>query len=657
MRRNRLPLLFAVICIIFFVVTAALSVFKASSTWDDPPHLAGGIAQWQTGDPRLNADHPPFARLVGAIPSLFMDIPRLVERGPWAWARWDINSAASAYFDIIEDRLLWPSRLTMLSFSVLLGFLLYQWGGELYGRQKTWLPLALYAFCPPLIANATLVTTDLAATAFIFSAVYSWWRYLSHPSKTNLAWICLSVTLAFASKHTAILLAPILLTTAIIYLGLPPSTPFPLARRLRIVGFALLVISIATVAGLNSIYFFDGVFLTPPEYIARSSGMFAIFPKGSETLAKIWPSWLPVPLPYVYVCGLLAALGNVGELGHATYFLGQAGYGGWPNYFLMLLLIKLPIPTLILITFGISRAVSRLPRDGWNIVYLMTPPLLLLLIASNGKMQIGIRHILPALPFLFLLAGYTLRNPVRLWHTFAVTGLVAASGFNTVVKFPNYLMYYNFLAGGPNQGWRISVTGDDFGQGDADLVRWLQVRGIKQIAYGGFGWGGAVLNRAGINTTPIPCDDTGELLAIHAGQLLLTYDLEKKRCYDWMLLREPDEKIGYSIFIYNSDNRPPLPPPANLTLFSEALKLQLSGQPESAIPVYKKYLQQEPNYYQAHFNLGCALMDTHQCESAIPEFERTLELWPAYQEAHQYLAKCHRLLGEIDKAKPHGQIR
>ncbi|MCX7112907.1 MAG: glycosyltransferase family 39 protein [Proteobacteria bacterium] len=655
MWQTRFPLVFAAACILLFVVTAALSVYHTSSTWDDAPHITGGVSQWQTGEPRLNADHPPLARLWGALPVLFMDVPPLTRLGPGSWEKADLTGATGDYFGVIEDRLLWPSRLTMLIISVLLGCLLYAWGVALHGRERVWLPLALYAFCPPLLANAPLVTTDLAATTFIFAAVFSWWRYLNEPSKKNLAWVCLSVTAAFASKHTAMLLVPLLLLLGSISLGRVTVIHDDFGRRLRIVGFALLAIGVTTVVGLNMIYFFDGFFLTPPEYLERSSGAFTAFHGKAEILSRFWPSWLPVPLPYIYVCGVLSLMGNVGEFGSATYFLGQAGYGGWSNYFLMLLLIKLPIPSLILIGLGVTRAVSRLPRDWWNILFLMVPPILLVLMASNGKMQIGVRHILPAFPFLFLLAGYALHYPLRRWKKIAVGGLVAMSGFSTLAIYPNYLMYFNFFGGGAGQGWRISVTGDDYGQGDAELGRWLQNRGIREVAFGPFGWGGVVLNRAGIAIKPIPCEDTGELVAIHAGQLLLTYDLPKKRCYDWMLLREPDQKIGYSIFIYNSKNRPQPKPPVNLSLFSQALKLQLSGQNQAAIPLYQDYLQQEPNYYQAHFNLGCALMDANQCAVAIPEFKRTLELWPGYQEAHHYLAKCYRNIGQLEQAQWHEQ--
>lgn len=656
MWRPRLPPLLAAVLIAIFVITAALSVRNTSSSWDDPYHLTGGIAQLQTKDPRLNADHPPLARLIAAIPTLFIKVDSVAEHAPSAWESADLFQSSSILFGAIEDQLLWPSRLIMLSFSILLGWLVYAWSSQLFGSRNALLPLILFAFCPPLLAYAPLVTTDMAATAFIFASLYGWWRYLTKPSLRNLLWTCVGVTATFATKHTALLLIPLFLFLGIIAITTTILLTSSFRERLWTVGGGLLVIGLTTLVSINLVYFFDGSFLTPQEYIARAHNLVPYHKISAERLSQYWPTWLPVPLPFYYVLGLINLFTNVGQGGHATYFLGEAGYGGWTNYFLVMLLVKLSLPTLILVFLGVLRAFDRFPEQAGDLLFLVLPPLLLIWIASIGKMQIGIRHILPAFPFLLLLAGYILHHKITYWGKSLFTTLLILNCFSSLSVHPYYLMYFNFLAGGPEQGWRISITGDDYGQGDADLLRWLQARGVKEIAFGPFGWGTAILNRAGIITKPIPCDDTGELVAIHVGQMALTYTLEKHRCYSWMRLRKPDEKIGYNIFLYNTKNNAPRPsPPADLNLFNQALALQLKGEKAQSISVYRQYLLQGPDYYQARFNLACALMDTGQCEAAIPEFERTLALWPGYKEAHLYLATCYRQLGRKDEEQRHAE--
>ena len=641
--------------IAIFVVSAALSVWQKSTTWDEPFHLTAGVTQLQTGDPRLSFDHPPLARLVAAIPTLFMALDSVADKMGVAWLKADLIKAPNTFMGVIEDRALWPARLMMLIFSVLLGWLLYLWGLQLFGPIRALLPLALFAFCPPLLANAPIVATDMPITALLFAAIYTWWRYLQRPGLGRLAWVCGAVGAAFATKFTAVLLVPLLIFLGAVTLAAPSLLAGSFMRRLQVIAGGLLLVGLATVFAIDLAYNFKGVFLTPPNYVAKAYGLYSSIQLGAEQLTHFWPGWLPVPLPFSYVSGFLAVVGNVGDKGHLTYFIGQAGNGGWPNYFLMLLLVKLPIPTLILIGLGLGRIVERLPRDWWRLLFLMAPPLLLIGVASLGKMQIGIRHILPALPFLFLLAGYGVEGVYRIGRSAFVIALLALNMVSSFAIYPYYLMYFNFLGGGAEQGWRISITGDDWGQGDADLRRWLQARRIKSLVYLPDGWGGVILSRAGIRFTSPPCHDTGELVAIHAERLVTTVTVDEANCYAWMRLREPDEKIDYSIFLYNSKNARP-GPPDNLTLFSSALRLQLAGQLPEAVVQYQMYLEQQPDYYQAHFNLGIALKDLHQYAAAISEFERTLELWPGYKEAHLHLAYCYKELGMTEEMRRHESL-
>lgn len=653
MWNNRAPPLLAVLLIMIFITTAALSVREKSSSWDDPFHLTCGISQIQTGDPRMNADHPPLARIIGALPALFINIDSVAKSNPEAWEKADITQASVSMFDGIETRLLWFSRLTMLIFSIILGVLLYSWGRQLFGPTTALLPISLYAFCPPLLANAPLVTTDMAATTFIFASIYCWWRYLAQPSNNRLLWTCLAVSCAFATKYSAAVLIPLFVILSIVSVYAAPNTSCSLLSKLRVPVSGLLIIGITALAAINIIYLFDGSFLTPPEYMNRAIGQVpSVHQLGATRLSSFWPAWLPVPLPYYYVTGFLFVLNGV-QNGFTSYFLGEAGYGGWPNYFTVILLVKLSIPILLLILVGAFRVAEQFPRGLANSMFVILPPLLIVTVASIGKMQIGIRHILPALPFLLLLTGYTLHCQITLLGKMAIGILVLLNGISSLQIHPDYLMYFNFLAGGPDQGWRISISGDDYGQGDADLEKWLQARNIKEVAYGEFGWGQHVLRQHGIRTKPVPCQDTGEMVAIHAGRLLFTRDLSSTLCYAWMHQRKPDEKIGYNIFLYNTNNIPRPSPPVNLDLFNQALELQLKGENAQSIPLYQQYLMQEPDYYQAHFNLACALKDTGRCETAVFEFERTLELWPGYKEAHLHLASCYHELGHPDKVRQH----
>jgi len=659
--------LIAGLLIIVFILTAALSVQDQSSTWDEPLHLTAGLSQLQSGDPRLNYDHPPLARMLAALPALFIPMASVTDVSPEPWQHADVLQAPNALIHDLEARLLGPARLTLLALAVLLGFLMYAWGKQLFGPGPALLPLALMAFCPPLLANAPIVATDFAITTLLFAAVYGWWRYWQAPSLRRLIWVSLAVAAAFVSKHSALLLVPILLLLGLFALipegshqpgGRQPDRPRP--GVLTLVG-ALCVIGAITWFGILLCYHFDGLFLLPAEYLQRAKGVNPTLLQAAAELQGYWPGWLPVPLPFYYVLGILFLSTHARE-GHLTYLLGEVSNGGWGNYWPLLLLIKLPLSTWLLIGLGVRDALRQRPCGWRNPLFLLLPPLILLVVAALGKLQIGIRHFLPALPFLLLVTGYAAQAATTRWRQAGIGLLVVMTAWSTLAVHPYYLMYFNGLGGGPERGWRISIEGDDWGQGGAELARWLQRHGMSELAYGGFGWSGAPLARAGIHTRPVPCQDDGGLVAIHLGNLLKAATSEQFQCYAWMRGRQPDEKIGYSIFLYNTrqlspSNRvsPKPPPPADLSDFSEALRFQLSGDNDQAIRLYRGYLRREPDYFQARFNLGYALMQVGDCPAALEEFARVLELWPGYHETHLHIARCYRELGREELARRHEQ--
>jgi hypothetical protein len=91
-------------------------------------------------------------RLLGVLPSLAMHVPAVADLAPASWHSGDITGTASTCFDIIATGLLWPARLAMLVLSVLFAGILYGWAKALFGPGRAWLPLARFAFCPPLLA-------------------------------------------------------------------------------------------------------------------------------------------------------------------------------------------------------------------------------------------------------------------------------------------------------------------------------------------------------------------------------------------------------------------------------------------------------------------------------------------------------------------------
>src|SRR5208283_4355500 len=75
-------------------------------------------------------------------------------------------------------------------------------------------------FNPTLLAHGALVTTDAGLSCFLVASIYAFYRYVKSPSLLRLVLTGLAAGCALASKHTAILLFPMLFLLAVCELWL-----------------------------------------------------------------------------------------------------------------------------------------------------------------------------------------------------------------------------------------------------------------------------------------------------------------------------------------------------------------------------------------------------------------------------------------------------
>ena len=83
---------------------------------------------------------------------------------------------ADRYFELFQ-----LARLMMPLFSIVGGLAVFAWSRRLYGTWGGLLSLALWVFCPNILAHARLVTSDVGSTALGVAATYVFWRYLHQP--------------------------------------------------------------------------------------------------------------------------------------------------------------------------------------------------------------------------------------------------------------------------------------------------------------------------------------------------------------------------------------------------------------------------------------------------------------------------------------------
>ncbi|MFH1265594.1 MAG: hypothetical protein ABIK89_07685, partial [Planctomycetota bacterium] len=130
---------------------------------------------------------------------------------------------------------------------------------------------------------------------------------------------------------------------------------------------------------------------------------------GVLALAAVYRFW-QFPL---YWKGLFSSLERISR-GRGSFLAGGYSTEGVWFYFPLALLIKMPVPTLLLSILGAGLWLRR-PMghdERRELLWLAVPMLAYFTAAMTAKVQIGIRHLLPMLPFMLVFAGWAVS---RLW--------------------------------------------------------------------------------------------------------------------------------------------------------------------------------------------------------------------------------------------------
>jgi hypothetical protein len=248
--------------------------------------------------------------------------------------------------------------------------------------------------------------------------------------------------------------------------------------------------------------------------------------------------------------------------------MGGHSAHGWWSYFIFSFLIKTPLGSLILIAASLILCRSGKPLGWREAAFLLTPVLIFFIATTQAKINIGVRHILPVYPFLFVLASRlaTIRSS-RAWLRPVLIGTpVLLTAVSALRIAPHQLAYFNELIGGPEQGYRyLSDSNLDWGQDLKGLKAYVEKEKLPTIYLSYFGtappsyYGIRYEDAAskGSLTSPPPDkvsnDAQRKILAISVYNL---QDVSNPSdpLFGWLRLREPIAKIGYSIFIYDLTN-------------------------------------------------------------------------------------------------------
>jgi hypothetical protein len=482
----------AIAVVVFAIAFTALSVAafrQTSATWDEPIHLTAGYAAVAERDFRVDPSHPPLLRMWAALPALFMrgvsiDTSAIDRASPVSWLE-DAYLFAHRfmYLENDADRLLYAARMMTVLLGVGLGIVLFLWARDWLGFVPAVIALGCYALEPNLLSHASLVTTDLGVTCFIFGAIYFAWRVQRDDNWRNVAGLTVCVALAVVSKFSGLLLAPViavLLTIAVAQ----RSAIGP--RR------ALIVLGIVAIASFGAIWAAYGF-----RYLPSASSSWA-FNVHNTPLAQHAPvlaravDWIDGHrlLPNAFTQGAFYTHASVTQM--PAFLDGEIREGGWWYYFPAAFALKTPLALLLLLGIGVAACIRRRSALGTsNILFVLVPATAYLGAGMVSGVNIGLRHILPIYPFAILIAALGAKELVRLRRPLAIAamsivGVAWAAEFGRA--YPHTLTFFNAVAGGPEHGYRyLSDSNLGWGQGLKELKTWMDRNGVPHINLAYFG--------------------------------------------------------------------------------------------------------------------------------------------------------------------------
>lgn len=514
---------------------------KETAIFDETAHISAGYGYVKYFDYRLNPEHPPLVKVLAALPLVFQSSIKFpVESSAWQTdinGQWTVGGKFLYESGNNADQIVGWARLGPILLTIILIFFIYIWSKELIGRWWALLPTFLFALSPTVLAHGHYVTTDIGATIGTLAALYYFIKFLFEPSKKNLVFAGLAFGIAQLMKFSSVLIIPffIFLITVFyfwkIYSDWQETEKSKRFKKFSICAFhyikSLIIIFLIGYSLVYAVYFIFTVGYPVEKQQTDTANILTGFANGPD------PNWETCNIfsnleisrkmrclaeidifmagnkflkPFAeYLLGVIMVIWRSSG-GNAAYFLGELSSEGWWYYFPIVFVLKEPIPSLILILFALFLSIKNIFKNksykikaisdylGLHFAEFSMISFIIFywLYSINSPLNIGIRHILPTIPFIYILTASVIKkwvnqslinkkNIINMMFNF-ISFLIKISAkivfililliwylFETLSNSPYYTSYFNQFGGGIYNGYQyITDSNYDWGQ---DLKR------------------------------------------------------------------------------------------------------------------------------------------------------------------------------------------
>ncbi|NBP57350.1 hypothetical protein EBU71_12615, partial [bacterium] len=515
---NRIPLrVFTISITLILAILAFGSSAGDSLTMDESPHIAAGYSYVVEGDYRLNPEHPPLLKLLagysiwlgGKLTNQAIYFPDNIS----AWtdkvnAQWDMGYAFLFKSGNDANTIIWWARLpTIIVLLLGLPYIIYSVFYHTKNKSIALISGILYAFSPNIIAHGRLVTTDLIASLSFLIVIDIWIRYLQNQSGKNIFYLILAIAFAFLSKFSTILLLPLIFLTGFGYIWIKYWS-----YNQQILSKSLILIRDGIIVALGVFVIINFVYWITMRNMSIDTQLQLVqesFPQDNQisditkqTLSNI----IQFPgLQYFgqYLLGQAMVVQRVGG-GNTTFLLGKFTNQSFIEYFPLTYLLKENIAIILtLIAIILASIIGIIKHFNFKIFgkyktkilnywYEITVFIMIIIywfISIRGNLNLGIRHILPAVTLTYILIAFGIVKiliPLRFSKVLLSVFLIWYIT-TTILVYPSYISNLNILSG-QNQGYQIFTDSNlDWGQDLNRLNNWTKQKNIDILYIDYFG--------------------------------------------------------------------------------------------------------------------------------------------------------------------------
>ena len=572
LRVAALALIVAVACV---RVARTWAVFSATA--DEPQHIAAGIEWWGRADVVQHEPwrtvNPPLARIAVGLG------PYLAGTRSTPFLRDTLYTGPGYERNLLLSR---PGVLPFLALTIVLTWVLAR---RAYGEATAWIAAVIVSCTPAILGHAGLATTDVAFTATFLLALLALLRWIEQPTWGRALLGGLAIGLAAATKFSALVLPAFALVAAVARRSLGPR---PGSAR-RMLGHAP-VMGLVAFAVVWAAYRFA---VAAPASLWQAGWLddtlHACLPSEGRRHAAEWLLAHRLPAPAAFLA-LFELCGQEAPGRSTSYLLGQLTQDGFPAFFLIALAVKTPLPVIALAAFGFFALVFNRGDAGARFRALAPVLAAAVFLAAviRSRHNIGVRHVLPVMALLALLAAH---GAVTAWRStrWRLAGRIAAGAalvWIVALPFaiaPDYFPWFNALAGRHPEN--VLIDSDlDWGQDLFRLERELRDRHLDQVYVAYFGASDICRHALPHLTWVRPRQPVRGWIAISQtfrhgidgsyyrdgnpcdrSQMVGVFRPDTTQ-YDWLDAYQPVARVGASILLYDtsatgSDPNGPASPP------------------------------------------------------------------------------------------------